>query len=526
MLPSSGQALDLEMLTRSTSAPLLPQQVVAWEETRLAVLPSLLAPAKRQLAIGLDGLDLPQPTQAGHLFRSMFLRAGLGLHRREGVPDLLALTDSGEPEAVSVRPTIVRDDVLVPAGGVVTPPLAAAAPVTPPAALLDAHDPADPMLALDVPAAEPPAQVMAIESSMPSYEVLVSNHLVQVLVEAKAFGINGTWWPWGSGNMFYPETRILDMLVQQGVMLTRHDEFGDLQVAVVPQQIEWQMATCVQRPMLAVVAEADVQHSQSKLDIVAELHLCGWRALAGSAAPEHWALGSPLVYPRSAWRGSMWFFRALAMKEDILAKGVDRILYRLNDGYYQVLCKLPARRLESIAANHAHLHRYSSSQFLKMLKGYKLPSLAVLDGEVEAEEDEPDEAEALACDGLLALEDEDRLGAPEPDDMPEALLPPGDIRTSGRPVRVNDEVVVRFDNCSHSSGIQRAYVKCPEHLMCFRYRQVNLDDSSERLLAVLTNWYMVAPSKSREEHQDYIPQVDDPDEVDRLTSTLSWRYQD
>jgi hypothetical protein len=67
-------------------------------------------------------------------------------------------------------------------------------------------------------------------------------------------------------------------------------------------------------------------------------------------------------------------------------------------------------------------------------------------------------------------------------------------------------VVVNFDNCSHSSGIMRGYVKCPwGHKDCFKYQQVNVAGNRERLIAFLSAWAIMGEGLDREAHSGHDP---------------------
>lgn len=49
---------------------------------------------------------------------------------------------------------------------------------------------------------------------------------------------------------------------------------------------------------------------------------------------------------------------------------------------------------------------------------------------------------------------------------------------------------VHYDNCSHASGKQRAWIACPlrRHQACFRYMLVEKASSDDHLRAILTAW--------------------------------------
>ena len=62
------------------------------------------------------------------------------------------------------------------------------------------------------------------------------------------------------------------------------------------------------------------------------------------------------------------------------------------------------------------------------------------------------------------------------------------------------EIEIKFDGFSHASSIQRAYVKCPNHHRCFKYRQVNLDTDRDTMFESLIGWVLSGSKVPREEH--------------------------
>ena len=64
-------------------------------------------------------------------------------------------------------------------------------------------------------------------------------------------------------------------------------------------------------------------------------------------------------------------------------------------------------------------------------------------------------------------------------------------------------ITIMWDHYSHSSGIQRGYVRCPGHDACFRYCQVSRFQNRTRLAAYLFAWRSLGAEGliSREAHQ-------------------------
>ena len=64
-------------------------------------------------------------------------------------------------------------------------------------------------------------------------------------------------------------------------------------------------------------------------------------------------------------------------------------------------------------------------------------------------------------------------------------------------------ITIMWDHYSHSSGVQRGYIRCPGHDACFRYAQVNTFPTRSRLAAYLFAWRSLGADGqiSRESHQ-------------------------
>lgn len=78
-------------------------------------------------------------------------------------------------------------------------------------------------------------------------------------------------------------------------------------------------------------------------------------------------------------------------------------------------------------------------------------------------------------------------------------------------------VKVKFDFFSHSSGVQRGYVKCSNdsHVACWRYRQTNQFHNRKRLVAYLISWSLLGPCVDRATHVgDFEPPAEAVDEVE------------
>ena len=101
---------------------------------------------------------------------------------------------------------------------------------------------------------------------------------------------------------------------------------------------------------------------------------------------------------------------------------------------------------------------------------------------------------------------------------------PGTDRACVKAKHLKDDKIllkVNLDNCSHASGIQRAYIACPmeHHKACFRYKSVHLMPSQRRLTAWLCCWALhAAPhgeSFSKDDHKGHDPDDAAVDEIMR-----------
>ena len=65
-------------------------------------------------------------------------------------------------------------------------------------------------------------------------------------------------------------------------------------------------------------------------------------------------------------------------------------------------------------------------------------------------------------------------------------------------------VSVHFDNCSHPSGKQRAFIGCPrqDHNHCYRWKNVELCPTTDRIIAELTAWAQLGVQNGAEYSKD------------------------
>ena len=79
------------------------------------------------------------------------------------------------------------------------------------------------------------------------------------------------------------------------------------------------------------------------------------------------------------------------------------------------------------------------------------------------------------------------------------VVPP--MHPAQRPIDIMG-VTVRFDNCSHASGIKRAWVRCcnEKHHRCTRYSQLRLGDDWRLRVAELVAWARMGHDIDKDSH--------------------------
>lgn len=197
---------------------------------------------------------------------------------------------------------------------------------------------------------------------------------------------------------------------------------------------------------------------------------------------------------RAAIRRSRWYYIALVSIDAIFAKGIGGVYHGKGEAYYKGLCLLPAERLAKL-----DLAKMSERECVKALAAAQLDPLMVEDGAefADGRDEEPEPADS-----------DDRIYAAIISARPMAALVP---RDSSR-MYAGVDFRIYYDNCSHQSGRQRAWVVCPDtgHSRCFRYRFLDSFPSGAHCEAFLIAWAHPAVDGSlrREEHQRFIPTVD------------------
>ena len=184
------------------------------------------------------------------------------------------------------------------------------------------------------------------------------------------------------------------------------------------------------------------------------------------------------------------------------------------DGYYRCLLELT-----TLAGFHEHpdFPLFRNIHFMALLRNLLLPPmghhiLAIGDAPRDAvgvplvAEHDRWALEDLMRDGEpgdVPLDDDVAMPASMVGALPEHEVPAMDVP----PVRFLDGVVY-FDNCTHASGMRRAFVGCsnPLHGRCDKYQFVHHYESSDACVAWLAAWWDLSDTTpEHNEHLDMVP---------------------
>lgn len=294
-------------------------------------------------------------------------------------------------------------------------------------------------------------------------------------------------------------TEDLQELVGRGTVVERLDDLGTPTYALDSSVVSWSNQADIGDLKLDTARASEVRWQQcTKLQILVALLQDGWRAHEGAHLLPLQE-GSEKKFLATNIKRSKWYFVALHKLQDIFSRGVATVLHDMPWAYYQLLCEGTEEQLRRLL--EIEVRRCSLQHFLALLNDQPLPDLVDI-GDVPVipegggEEQEEEDFE----DGAAA--------APEPQDVPPVLEGPLEIAPHNFELDVqrDDESPicrVRFDNASHTNGIQRAYIKCPwGHSRCFKYKQVNLIPDQDRMVAWLYSWALMGQHLAKEQHRD------------------------
>jgi hypothetical protein len=308
--------------------------------------------------------------------------------------------------------------------------------------------------------------------------------------------------------------QLMDMIAH-GVLKEGLSELGEPIVSINHSKLIWRSTLTSERggvnPVGHVSREQPLQ--LTKLELLMCMHADGWRPTQDPQVVCH-GLDKTKVYHFSLKAGKA-YYAALLVADRVLARmpcsaeRVPLIYHKMPDKYYRGLLTLPTHALEPLLAlADATYKRATDAAFAQLLSD-----------DIGAEDEEEDENELRAPPAVLALDDVEpdqrdiasisRIALQVLRAIPAEMV---DISSSAI-VRAGQAHVIRvhFDNCSHASGKQRAYVACgvPHHVACFRYGVLEQWPSRAHAAAFLAAWVMrglyAGPGFSKEDHKKFVP---------------------
>lgn len=278
---------------------------------------------------------------------------------------------------------------------------------------------------------------------------------------------------------------LVQRLVALGILKYSADEFGDSEFQLDARQVEWSLRNRLGRPCLP--HWCDLPHDAKacgKLSLLLALRRAGFRE---DKAPMPLVPGADLVYDIQALSKSKAYLQALLEHQKIFGKGVNMIRHTCTQSYYLCLLHLPGEQLASLADD---LDELSSRRLLKAALG----------------DDDAPEGGPLAIEWSHGAES-------DPEEIESSIAkqlwggfaaaPP-----SAFELMVEGQRVVVNQTWSHSSGLLRMYVRCPngQHWRCFRYTQRNQYDSDQSCAAFLIGWAALGSAlPTKDEHKVFHP---------------------
>jgi hypothetical protein len=298
----------------------------------------------------------------------------------------------------------------------------------------------------------------------------------------------------------------LQVLHDVNAVEIRTTEFGDVEVAARISSFYWMPMICVHQPSLesTIVPDASQVAQLAKLDLLCILHRQGFESAIRKL--DDWRPDGESVYrQQSVLNGSKYYFGVLVCRAAVIAKGLTSIWHDGSAAYYRSLLLLPDLRAVKVLMDDKERGVEVYERLLKARGLGESGRIADLQAIEDPVGDGPD-------GGVLPSEVQVEAHAALQASLLPFVLPPFGIGFDSA------SIVVNFDNCSHSSGIMRGYVKCPwGHQNCFKYQQLNVAGSRERLIAFLCAWVIMGEGLDREDHCGQTPS---PANVDVQISVL------
>ena len=318
---------------------------------------------------------------------------------------------------------------------------------------------------------------------------------------------------------------VVQDLVSAGILHSGVNEFSELKLRINYDSVTWCSTSGVRIGHMALTSHVRLDRlwKHPKLALMMHLSADGWLALDDKEKDSHYEHGGAQLFVASHQRPKS-YFAVLCVVDRVLqklsiAEGTLPLVYHhMPDMYYRCLMSLSTAKqmlaLTDILERTEDVRSLRDQEFKTLLSEE--------DGDSAVWDDGPDERDPTAF-GVLALRDHP-AGPGKANDadirrvhqiaqqvlkgIPAAMV---DIRSRWRSVDEDRLGVVHFDNCSHSSGKQRAYISCPlsHHKACFRYTTVELHESPGHAAAYLCSWANYARDKpvtfTKEKHKNHNP---------------------
>jgi hypothetical protein len=323
------------------------------------------------------------------------------------------------------------------------------------------------------------------------------------------------------------DINLLMDLITSGVVIKGETEFGELTVRVNHQAVTWCSTAAVVKgttnPVSHVRLAAPERHS--KLALMMRLSSEGWMPMLGGPRGRHYAIGDAKLFDQSPAKAKL-YFATLCIADRILEKlsvvetTLPLIYHGMPESYYRLLLRIKTQK--DVQALLDMLDRSADPLALKDKAFAEL----LPPGDVrQAGNDDDDDVFPSNLPALLDLPGRaivdpvaadiqrvHRIAASVLRAIPASMV---DIRSSWSCLREGLRTTVHFDNASHSSGKQRAYIKCPVawHAACFRYSIVEKHESHAHAAAWLAAWAQHALTQTqatftKEDHKLYEPPND------------------
>jgi hypothetical protein len=289
---------------------------------------------------------------------------------------------------------------------------------------------------------------------------------------------------------------MLDKLISIGLVESRQGAGGELEVAESARHLSFLPIVALRRPMLESASPSvstDVM-TLSLLDMLGLLHREGFSGTR--EALDSWTADDEQKSYRlqSVSAGPKIYFACLLRRSVLVGKGLLRMSHYGPASFYRALmCHRKPQEVQVALEDEGR----SSMIFEKFLEDAGVPAR-------EARPVEPGDhdlplVEVGADDVMMGPVQLNQLAVDQAMLQPFVLPDYGGI--------LPEQVSLHFSPpWSHGSGQLRGFVRCPwGHEHCWKYRQLNVAGSRERLIAFLSAWTIMGAGLERGEHVGSVP---------------------